>query len=72
MTSIHEILDDKLTANQRVAATDTATEVRCLACAGSGKSRALAYRVAWLLDQGADPGSIVAFTSPRRPLIRSS
>ncbi|MDE0665978.1 MAG: ATP-dependent DNA helicase [Acidimicrobiaceae bacterium] len=62
MTSISEILDDKLTPAQRAAATDTAAEVRCLACAGSGKSQTLAYRVAWLLDQGADPRSIVAFT----------
>ena len=62
MTSIHEILHDKLTPEQRAAVTDTSTEVRCLACAGSGKSRTLAYRVAWLLDQGVDPRSIVAFT----------
>ena len=62
MTSISEVLASELTPDQRAAATDTATEVRCLACAGSGKSRTLAYRVAWLLDQGADPKSIVAFT----------
>ena len=62
MTSIHEILNEKLTADQRAAATDTATKIRCLACAGSGKSRTLAYRIAWLLDQGVDPRSIVAFT----------
>ena len=62
MTDIDEILREELTPDQRAAATDTAAEVRCLACAGSGKSRTLAYRVAWLLDQGADPASIVAFT----------
>ena len=62
MTNIDEILSAELTPVQRAAATDTAAEVRCLACAGSGKSRTLAYRVAWLLDQGADPRSIVAFT----------
>ena len=62
MTSISEVLASELTPAQRAAATDTANEVRCLACAGSGKSRTLAYRVAWLLDQGADPKSIVAFT----------
>ena len=62
MTSISEVLEGELTPDQRAAATDTAAEVRCLACAGSGKSRTLAYRVAWLLDQGADPSSIVAFT----------
>ena len=62
MRSINEVLESELTPDQRAAATDTAAEVRCLACAGSGKSRTLAYRVAWLLDQGADPSSIVAFT----------
>ena len=62
MTGIREILNDELTAEQRAAVTDPSTEVRCLACAGSGKSRTLAYRVAWLLDQGVDPRSIVAFT----------
>ena len=59
---IDEILQKELTPDQRAAATDSAAEVRCLACAGSGKSRTLAYRVVWLLDQGADPASIVAFT----------
>lgn len=62
MKNINEVLIEELTAVQRAAATDTGAEVRCLACAGSGKSRTLAYRVAWLLDQGADPKSIVAFT----------
>ena len=62
MRSISEVLESELTPDQRAAATDSAAEVRCLACAGSGKSRTLAYRVAWLLDQGADPSSIVAFT----------
>lgn len=62
MTNINEVLSDELTPAQRAAATDSGAEVRCLACAGSGKSRTLAYRVAWLLDQGADPKSIVAFT----------
>ena len=62
MTRINEILAEQLTPQQQAAVVDTATEVRCLACAGSGKSRTLAYRVAWLIDQGADPRSIVAFT----------
>ena len=62
VTSINKILDDELTLEQRAAVTDASTEIRCLACAGSGKSRTLAFRIAWLLDQGADPSSIVAFT----------
>ena len=55
-------LRKKLRPRQHAAATDPAAEVLCLACAGSGKSRTLAYRIAWLLDRGADPRSIVAFT----------
>lgn len=61
-TSIGAILDRELTAEQRAAATDERADVLVIACAGSGKSRTLAYRIAWLLSQGADPASIVAFT----------
>ena len=62
MTDIHDILRQHLSDEQHKAAVDPAREVLCLACAGSGKSRTLAFRIAWLLDQGADPASIVAFT----------
>lgn len=47
---------------QYLAATDNSREVLCLACAGSGKSRTLAFRIARLLAQGEAPNSIVAFT----------
>jgi DNA helicase-2/ATP-dependent DNA helicase PcrA len=60
--SIEDILRAELTDEQRAAATDTAKEILCLACAGSGKSRTLAYRIARLLAEGAAPDSIVAFT----------
>lgn len=33
-----------------------------IAGAGSGKTRALTYRVAWLVDQGSSPGSILLLT----------
>lgn len=56
------ILQTDLTDQQRDAATDPAREVLCLACAGSGKSRTLAYRIARLIAAGAAPNSIVAFT----------
>jgi ATP-dependent DNA helicase UvrD/PcrA len=62
MPTINEILRDKLTPHQFDAATDARNEVLCLACAGSGKSRTLAYRIARLIAEGEDPNSIIAFT----------
>ena len=61
-TDIDEILRQELTDEQRAAATDEAADVLVIACAGSGKSRTLAYRIAWLISRGADPASVVAFT----------
>ena len=60
--SINQVLRDKLTLEQYDAAMDPAREVLCLACAGSGKSTTLAYRIARLLAEGEAPESIVAFT----------
>ena len=60
--SIDQVLRNELTSDQYAAATDSAREVLCLACAGSGKSRTLAYRIARLLAEGESPGGIVAFT----------
>lgn len=62
MLSIEEILRQNLTGRQRDAALDPSREVFCLACAGSGKSRTLAFRTARLVAQGEDPAGIVAFT----------
>jgi len=62
MPSIHEVLRRDLTEDQRAAAEDPAPEILCLACAGSGKSRTLAYRIARLVGEGDDPRGIVAFT----------
>lgn len=62
MTDIDEILRAELTEQQYEAATDTAEEVLTLACAGSGKSKTLAYRIARLIAEGESPESIVAFT----------
>lgn len=57
------ILLEHLNEEQYDAATDAAAEVLTLACAGSGKSRTLAFRIAWLItEQGANPEGIVAFT----------
>ena len=60
--TIDQVLRSKLTAEQYAAATDSAREVLCLACAGSGKSRTLAFRIARLLAEGESPEGIVAFT----------
>lgn len=61
--TVAEVLQTNLSDQQCAAATDPATEILTLACAGSGKSRTLAYRIAWLIAaRGADASSIVAFT----------
>jgi DNA helicase II / ATP-dependent DNA helicase PcrA len=62
MPPIDEVLRRELTPEQLAAATNPANEVLCLACAGSGKSRTLAYRIARLLAAGEAPEGIVAFT----------
>lgn len=61
-------VDDKirraefLTQEQFDAVTDDSETVLTLACAGSGKSRTLAYRVARIVATEESPESIVAFT----------
>lgn len=61
-TSIDDILTQSLNAEQMTAAIDQSREVLTLACAGSGKSRTLAFRIARLLAEGVEPRAIVAFT----------
>ncbi|MCY1284289.1 ATP-dependent DNA helicase Rep [compost metagenome] len=62
MSQMEELIRSKLTPDQADAALDTRREVLCLACAGSGKSQTLAFRVARLISEGVPPASIVAFT----------
>lgn len=57
-----EILSASLTDEQYEAVVDESRHILCLACAGSGKSRTLAYRIAYLVSKGEAPDSIVAFT----------
>lgn len=57
-----EILRANLTDEQFDAVVDESRHILCLACAGSGKSRTLAYKIAYLISKGEDPESIVAFT----------
>ncbi|MGH4011209.1 MAG: ATP-dependent helicase [Pseudonocardiaceae bacterium] len=62
MTFDDQVLRDDLTPEQYDAAVAPEREVLALACAGSGKSRTLAYRIARLIALGHDPDGIVAFT----------
>lgn len=59
---IEDLIRAQLTPDQAAAALDRNREVLCLACAGSGKSQTLAYRVARLISEDVPPSSIVAFT----------
>lgn len=51
-----------LTEEQAAAAADDSPAILCIACAGSGKSQTLAYRIARLLSLGTPASSIVAIT----------
>lgn len=57
-----EILRTNLTGDQYDAVVDESKHILCLACAGSGKSRTLAYKIAYLVSKGESPDSIIAFT----------
>ena len=59
--SATDLLDD-LTPAQREAVTHFEGPLLILAGAGSGKTRVITRRVAWLLQQGVRPGSILAIT----------
>lgn len=55
------ILDD-LNEEQKTAVLETEGPVMVIAGAGSGKTRALTYRVAYLIGKGIDPFNILALT----------
>lgn len=52
----------ELNAEQYAAVTTTATQALVIAGAGSGKTRTLTYRVAWLLEHGTAPWRILLLT----------
>ncbi len=60
--NINQILDANLTEKQKAVVLDESRDILCLACAGSGKSRTLAFRIAHLIANGCSPKSIIAFT----------
>ena len=51
-----------LNEDQRKAATQIDGPVLILAGAGSGKTRTITYRIAYMIDQGIEPSSILAIT----------
>ena len=56
----------RLAPDQRAAATAPPGPVLCVAPAGSGKTTTLVARVAWLVDGGADAGTICVVAFNRR------
>ncbi len=69
MVSLHPAVQERLerlAPDQRAAATAPPGPVLCVAPAGSGKTTTLVARVAWLVGQGSNPGTICAVTFNRR------
>ncbi len=56
---------DELNPQQRQAVTHGDGPLLIVAGAGSGKTRTLAYRVAYLISQGVPPGRILLLTFTR-------
>ncbi len=57
---------DELNRQQREAVTHGTGPLLVVAGAGTGKTKTLAYRVAYLISQGTDPGRILLLTFTRR------
>ena len=57
---------DRLTTDQRAAATAPPGPILCVAPAGSGKTTTLIARIAWLIGSGVAPGAVTAVTFNKR------
>ena len=57
---------DELNTEQKQAVTHRGGPVLVVAGAGTGKTRTLACRVAWLIDHGTAPQGILLLTFTRR------
>jgi DNA helicase II / ATP-dependent DNA helicase PcrA len=53
---------DTLTSEQRAAVAHPGGPLLVLAGAGAGKTRVLCHRLAWLVNQGVEPGTILGLT----------
>jgi DNA helicase-2/ATP-dependent DNA helicase PcrA len=58
--------ENELNEAQREAVTALEGPTLVIAGAGSGKTRTIVYRVAWLVEQGIDPSSILLLTFTRK------
>lgn len=61
-----ELLSE-LNESQQAAVKEINGPVMVIAGAGSGKTRVLTYRIAYMLENGIVPWRILALTSPTRP-----
>ncbi|MFN7917874.1 MAG: ATP-dependent DNA helicase [Vicinamibacterales bacterium] len=59
----------QLSAEQQAVVSHRGADLQVIACAGSGKTESIAQRVAALINEGAEPASIVAFTFTERAAL---
>src|SRR5262245_43687733 len=56
----------RLTDEQKAVVSHRGSHLQVIACAGAGKTEAISRRVASLIEEGAEPGQIIAFTFTER------